>query len=323
MIDILIVHSRAKSHEKVANQICSYLRNEKISYIVQKITDEPIRDIDFKLGLFVITFDRLSISEIAKFFPHVKHKVLYVTVEGIPIIDRLTHNILEDVDLIIPNSEFTLDMINYVGYKTSVMPIYHEAKVTTPNVEKLRELKDWKGNDKVVLWVGMNQKRKGLDQLAKITRKVVEVRDDVKFLVLTGLGEVNLRALGFSMNTRIDLNIGSLSEEDLASYYNIADVVISTSYCEGFGMTINEALAYGKKVLTPRYRPFTEYVTYTAKIRKIYYENYMNYMMFRMHVLDIDDFVDKLIDLLDNDYVTGTPKLNTYSKLIDYLRLFL
>jgi len=322
MIDVLIVHSRAKSHEKVAHQIASYLSSNKISYFIQKITDEPIRDIRFKVGLFVVTFDRLSINEIAKFFPHVNRKILYTTVEGIPIIDRSAHKLLDCVDEIIANSEFTREMLELLGYHPSKL-IYHEAKTVSPHVDTAITLRQWKGNDKVVLWVGMNQKRKGLDQLAEITRRVAEIRDDVKFLVVTGLGEFNLKSLGFSMNTRVDIRIGALSEEELASYYIISDVVISTSYCEGFGMTINEALAYGKKVLTPKYKPFTEYVWYTANVKDVYYVNYMNYMLFKWHVLDIDDFVDKLIALLDSNISTGKPILNTYTQFVDIVNKYL
>lgn len=322
MIDVLLVCSRAKSHEKIVNQIANYLDQYEISYFIQKITDEPIRDFNFRLGIFVITFDRYSICEIVKFFPHVKRKVLYVTVEGIPIIDKLAHEVLNDVDIIIANSHYTREKVELLGYKVENV-IHHEALIVKPNIDKLNELKEIVKDKKVILWIGMNQKRKGLNQLAKITRKVVEIRDDVIFIVVTGLGEVNLNSLGFASNTILKIEIGNLSEDILSAYYNIADIVISTSYCEGFGMTINEALAYGKKVLTPHYPPFTEYVFNTAKIDKVYYVNYMNYMLFEWHVLNINDFVKKLLNTIDKNITTGKPYINTYDKFIPIIEEFL
>ena len=319
-IDVLVVTSRAYSHRKIAKRLIdNYFNPNGISSIHLKITDDVPIDFTFKHGLFIITLDRFSLASIVKFFPLVKYKYLYVTLEGIPILDKYSYEVLKHVDVIIANSEYTRDIIETFFNINVDKVVRHEAWTVKPNIKLLNDLYRWKGDKKMVLWVSTNQHRKGIDKLAEVTRHVAELDDNIVFRVVTGLGEVNLKALGFSGNTYLDIRIESLSEEELASYYIASDVVISTSYCEGFGMTINEALAYGKKVLTPRYRPFTEYVWNTVPVRKVYYVNYLNYMLMEYHDYSSRLFAKKLIDTVYSDEKCGEAVINTYGEFLKIL----
>ena len=321
MFDVLVVTSKAYSHRKIGRRLVeNYFTPSGLTSMVLKITDDVPYDFKFRNGLFVITFDKYSLTQVAKFFPIVKHKILYVTLEGVPILDKTSFKILENVDLIVANSDYTRDVIEDFFDIDVHDVIKHEAWVVKPDVNTLNMLYRWKGDRKMVLWVSTNQHRKGLDKLVKITRLVAEYDDTIVFRVVTGLGEVNLKALGFSGNTYLDIRIESLSEEELAAYYVASDVVISTSYCEGFGMTINEALAYGKKVLTPRYRPFTEYVTNTVPIKQVYYVNYMGYMLMEYHDYSTREFAEKLIETIYKNFKCGEAIRDTYGR---FLKLFI
>jgi len=284
-IDVLVVTSRAYSHRKIAKRLIEkYFTPNNISSIQLKITDDVPIDFTFRHGLFIITLDRFSLASIVKFFPLVKYKYLYVTLEGIPILDKYSYEVLKHVDVIIANSEYTRDIIETFFNINVDKVVRHEAWTVKPNIKLLNDLYRWKGDKKMVLWVSTNQHRKGIDKLAEVTRHVAELDDNIVFRVVTGLGEVNLKALGFSGNTYLDIRIESLSEE-----------------------------------LTPRYRPFTEYVWNTVPVRKVYYVNYLNYMLMEYHDYSSRLFAKKLIDTVYSDEKCGEAVINTYGEFLKIL----
>lgn len=112
-------------------------------------------------------------------------------------------------------------------------------------------LKDQLGispNERVILHVGFVTPRKGLDNLA---RAVSLVRPAPR-LVIVGKWSKNYRAhflelLGDGASRLVEA--GFVPDEMMPAYYSLADVTVSTSLLEGFGLPMAESLACGTPVV--------------------------------------------------------------------------
>jgi len=93
----------------------------------------------------------------------------------------------------------------------------------------------------VLFFAGNLSKRKGGDLLPKIMNKV---GDDFILLATSGLRN------DFKEETKNIRTIGRLSEKELVKAYNLCDIFLFPSRLEGFGLTVAEAMACGKPVVT-------------------------------------------------------------------------
>jgi glycosyltransferase involved in cell wall biosynthesis len=94
----------------------------------------------------------------------------------------------------------------------------------------------------VLLFVGFVTPRKGLDYLAQALPRI----RPAPRLVLAGRWDKEyrsqfLRMLGSTADRLVE--VGYVPDEQLPVYYSLADVYVSASLMEGFGLTIAEALA--------------------------------------------------------------------------------
>jgi glycosyltransferase involved in cell wall biosynthesis len=111
------------------------------------------------------------------------------------------------------------------------------------DVERFAPPPGGRSGEPVVLWVGRLVPSKRPDALARVASLVRAARPDAVVLA-AGTGEwpgglgPDVRALGFV--------------EDLPGLYHSADVVLSTSEYEGFGLTLAEAMAAGVPVVSTR-----------------------------------------------------------------------
>jgi len=111
----------------------------------------------------------------------------------------------------------------------------------------------------VVLYLGRIVKRKGLDILIQAFSKIEEKRSDVA-LVVCGNGEFlpYCEQLGKKLGARNIFFLGGVSEGEVASVYEAADVFVLPSCIrsgqgievEGWGLVINEAMSMGKPIIT-------------------------------------------------------------------------
>jgi glycosyltransferase involved in cell wall biosynthesis len=97
-------------------------------------------------------------------------------------------------------------------------------------------------NDPVILFVGFVTPRKGLDYLA---RALTMIRP-APYLIVVGQWSENYRAhfLGLlgPLASRV-IEAGFVPDEKMPTYYSMADVYVSTSLLEGFGLALAESLA--------------------------------------------------------------------------------
>ena len=116
------------------------------------------------------------------------------------------------------------------------------AKIPVEEIRKRHSLKN-----KVVLFVGRFSYEKGIPVLLKATKKVLEKRNDVSFL-LVGSGPMEKEMKDLAKNENIKF-AGNVSFDEIGSYYNVADFVVVPSFMEAFGRTAAEAFSMKKPVI--------------------------------------------------------------------------
>lgn len=102
----------------------------------------------------------------------------------------------------------------------------------------------------VFFYVGRHAEQKGLDHLIYGFKKYLENNEGL--LVLGGDGHMKesledfVKMLGIEENVRFE---GFIPDRELGGYYKSAEVFVSPSINEPFGLTISEALSTGTKIL--------------------------------------------------------------------------
>ena len=93
----------------------------------------------------------------------------------------------------------------------------------------------------IVLFAGRLIRKKGIE----IVRGVAAAAPNVRFLI-AGRGPVDPRTWGLP-NVRV---LGQVEATRMAELYHLADLLLLPSYCEGFPLVVQEALACGTAVLS-------------------------------------------------------------------------
>ena len=114
-----------------------------------------------------------------------------------------------------------------------------------------RDMKEKLGiEDNMIFFVGRHTEQKGLEHLLYGFKKFLE--DNGGTLVLGGKGHMQEALQEFTEILGIEENVifpGFIPEEDLGDYYSSADVFVSPSINEPFGLTITEALEHQTPVV--------------------------------------------------------------------------
>ncbi len=108
--------------------------------------------------------------------------------------------------------------------------------------------------DKVLLTVNRLQPRKRLHILIEALPLIVRDFPNVKALIIgTGPEEKNLRRLAKERNLEDFVRfVGYVEEERLPIFYSLADIYIHLAKNEPFGLSVLEALSFGKPVISVR-----------------------------------------------------------------------
>ncbi len=111
-------------------------------------------------------------------------------------------------------------------------------------------------NKKIILYVGRVVEQKGLPSLIKALSLVNQCVDNA-FLIVIGTGPLEkfCKNLCKEMGIENILFLGYVSENDKASYYKTCDLfvlpsIFTGSQYEPWGLVINEAMAFGKPIIT-------------------------------------------------------------------------
>jgi phosphatidylinositol alpha-mannosyltransferase len=118
-------------------------------------------------------------------------------------------------------------------------------------VAAVRKEERWRASGPVVLFVGRNEKRKGLAVLLRAVPILMEEVPDCR-LVLVGEGlkeAVVLRGFDASLRGQISV-VGYVGNEELPAYYGAADIFCAPALGgESFGIVLLEAMACGTPVV--------------------------------------------------------------------------
>lgn len=114
-----------------------------------------------------------------------------------------------------------------------------------------RDMKERLGvKDKMIFFVGRHSEQKGIEHLLYGFKKLLEDRD--VDLVIGGDGHMTDSLKEFAEMLEVDDSVhftGYIPEEEKGDYYRAADVFVSPSINEPFGLTITEALETGTPVV--------------------------------------------------------------------------
>lgn len=112
--------------------------------------------------------------------------------------------------------------------------------IEVPKRIKVRNIQ----NKKIILIVGMVSIRKGIDLLIKIANNLIDDKNIIFILIGSNLNDIPITCFPKNILYR-----GYQDHQALHSYYNQSEIVLSTSRFETFGISIAEAMSYGKPVI--------------------------------------------------------------------------
>lgn len=260
------------SLKRVAQDIASAVRRTLPEWETQVLTTSQ-----FDTGLIklcdactvVAPFD--MVWGIVFMFIAYEHRVngvpalVYTTIEGSVAREMVRNWVLRDL-CFIANSSYTRDRIAEVGARV-IDVIYHGVDVDyiASFREKGEEFRSRFDRNKVVVgYIAQGHERKGHELFASVVREVESRGAPVEFFILT---DKKGRRFYEGTSATVSSSFGMLSDEDYYGIVSGVDVYAHGALAEGFGIPVLEALAAGKIVVHPSYRPLTEITTREVSIR--------------------------------------------------------
>ncbi len=123
-------------------------------------------------------------------------------------------------------------------------------------------------NEKIVLFLGRITMQKGPEYFLQAAKKVLEVMDDVKF-VMAGSGDLMHKAVEMAAELGIGNKVfftGFLRGEDVQKIYKMADLFVMPSVSEPFGLVPLEALDNDVPVIISKQSGVSEVLTHALKV---------------------------------------------------------
>lgn len=163
--------------------------------------------------------------------------------------ERLT---LHRLSAIIANSEYTREAIR-VAYRLPSQKLFKCFKCVDLDVYKTSK-HSCRSTEELILFVGGNMQRKGLQNLIKAAPLVVKRRPRVKFYIV-GRDKNRPKMLQLCRELGVDAHftfLGWLPNEQVRNLYLEASVFVMPSLSEAFGVALLEAMASGVPVVATR-----------------------------------------------------------------------
>jgi len=125
-----------------------------------------------------------------------------------------------------------------------------------------------KQSEKLVLFLGRITMQKGPEYFLHAARKVVDVMDDVKF-VMAGSGDMMYRSIELAAQLGIGHKVlftGFLRGDDVRKIYQMADLYVMPSVSEPFGIAPLEALDNDVPVIISKQSGVSEVLSHALKV---------------------------------------------------------
>ncbi|MGD2093905.1 MAG: glycosyltransferase family 4 protein [Phycisphaerales bacterium] len=123
-------------------------------------------------------------------------------------------------------------------------------------------------DEKIVLFLGRITMQKGPEYFLQAAKKVLEVMDNVKF-VMVGSGDLMHRSIEMAAELGIGHKVlftGFLRGEDVQRIYQMADLYVMPSVSEPFGIAPLEALNHDVPVIISKQSGVSEVLTHALKV---------------------------------------------------------
>jgi glycosyltransferase involved in cell wall biosynthesis len=161
---------------------------------------------------------------------------------------RIERSALRDVDAVLVENDAMLKHVRSLGQLNVVKaPPGLDTDLFRPG------LGGWRRDGYLLSVCRLGDARKGLDRMVLAYAEMVRLDAGVPDLVLAGLGELApttvqiVRSLNLTSKVRVRSN---LSPEELVDLYQGASVFLQTSFEEGLGMSVLEAMACGLPIVS-------------------------------------------------------------------------
>jgi glycogen(starch) synthase len=122
--------------------------------------------------------------------------------------------------------------------------------------------------EKIVLFLGRITMQKGPEYFLQAAKKVLELMDDVKF-VMAGSGDMMNRSIEMAAELGIGHKVlftGFLRGQDVQKIYQMADLYVMPSVSEPFGIAPLEALNHDVPVIISKQSGVSEVLTHALKV---------------------------------------------------------
>lgn len=183
-----------------------------------------------------------------------------VTVHGSDIfalkgkmMSRIKRFVLKHADAVIVNSSATLHACKevYANGNYHVIPVGVDTERFQPRPKQRELVKEYQLNDFTILYVGRLSDEKGVIYLLRALKKLQDKGIVFKALIV-GDGWMRKELEKYAEDSNLVDNViftGWVKAEDMASYFNTADVFVGPSLREAQGLVFAEALFTGLPVI--------------------------------------------------------------------------
>ena len=300
--------------------------------------------------LFIETVRRDTLKLIKQLLPGSKI-VFYGTTEGRSFLDQESIRVARKIG-IVAVSGFVKQMLEEVGVPVAGI-VHHGLDMDATEIDQsfLQSLREKTGEKLVALTIASNDPRKGLKELL-LSYKLVESEVPNSFLILHSQParyysktkqRIRKRHYDFPrLMSKIGVERmwltdrhGLMTSNEVNTLYELCQIYVLSSFCEGFGLPMLEAFRFNKPVIALDTPPFNEVIEDGQTGRLIPYKevrwfNYLNQILFKMHIYEPDVLAEAMVSLLTNDGLRENMKIKIqerrhrwsihtlYPRLLDY-----
>jgi glycosyltransferase involved in cell wall biosynthesis len=190
---------------------------------------------------------------------------------------------MERADKVIAVSHYTRNILtSRYGISGEKVEVVHNGVEQDGNVALADTVID--KDEKIVLFLGRITMQKGPEYFLGAAKKVLEVIDNVKFVVV-GSGDLMHRAIEMAAGLGIGHKVlftGFLRGDDVQRIYRMADLYVMPSVSEPFGITPLEALGNDVPVIISKQSGVSEVLRHALKV----------------DFWDVDEIANKIIAVL-------------------------
>ena len=222
---------------------------------------------DLKIRNELEKYDYVIVENIGRFVPIIKRNlkskvILHLHNDYLNINTENKEEIVESADSIWCVSEFIANQVRKISPQEEKVKVLYNGinlddfkkDISLIEKEKLKEKLNISENDFVYIYVGRIMPEKGVKELILAYKKVKEIHDNVKLLIVGGTVEINKNKNKYvkelykisKEDKRSIIFTGKVEHSDLIEYYSIANAqIVPSIWNEAFGLIILEGMSMG------------------------------------------------------------------------------